>query len=92
MARQALRRRHITRRQPPPWLCPLAVEILWPQYRAREADGGLAAVDFETAVEPSKDDPSMQALKIDYHDVAQGAVRISRPEPEKNVQSWGGAG
>ena len=65
--------------------------LLWPLYRARAVEGGLVAFDFETAVEPSKDDPSMQALKIDYHDVAQNPRMLIRSIRDELVEILAGA-
>jgi hypothetical protein len=66
-------------------------KLVWPLYRTREAEGGLAAFDFETAVEPSKDDPSMEALKIDYHDVAANPKLLIRSIRDELVEIVPGA-
>ena len=66
-------------------------KLLWPLYRTRAAEGGRAAFDFETAVEPSKDDPSMRALKIDYHDVAENPRLLIRSIRDELVEIVPGA-
>lgn len=66
-------------------------KLLWPLYRTRSAEGGRAAFDFETAVEPSKDDPSMEALKIDYHDVTSNPRLLIRSIRDELVEIVPGA-
>jgi hypothetical protein len=66
-------------------------KLLWPLYRTRPAEGGRTAFDFETAVEPSKDDPSMQVLKIDYHDVAENPRLLIRSIRDELVEIVPGA-
>jgi hypothetical protein len=66
-------------------------KLLWPLYRTRPAEGGRAAFDFETAVEPSKDDPSMEALKIDYHDVVENPRLLIRSIRDELVEIVPGA-
>jgi hypothetical protein len=66
-------------------------KLLWPLYRSRPAEGGRAAFDFETEVEPSKDDPSMRALKIDYHDVAENPRLLIRSIRDELVEIVPGA-
>ena len=66
-------------------------KLLWPLYQSRPAEGGRAAFDFETAVEPSKDDPSMDALKIDYHDVAENPRLLIRSIRDELVEIVPGA-
>jgi hypothetical protein len=44
--------------------------LLWPRYRMRPTDEGLAAFDFETRIEPGRLDPGTEVLVIDYDPVA----------------------
>jgi hypothetical protein len=66
-------------------------KLLWPLYRTREAEGGRSAFDFETAVEASKDDPSTQVLKIDYHDVESNPRLLIRSIRDELVELVPGA-
>ena len=66
-------------------------KLLWPLYRTRAVEGGRAAFDFETAVEPSKDDPATQALKIDYHDVEANPKLLIRSIRDELVELVPGA-
>jgi hypothetical protein len=41
-------------------------KLFWPLYRTRPLGGDRSAFDFETRVEASEDDPSVEVLVIDY--------------------------
>jgi hypothetical protein len=41
-------------------------KLLWPLYGTKPIGGDRAAFDFETRVEPGKDDPDIDVLVIDY--------------------------
>jgi hypothetical protein len=66
-------------------------KVLWPLYATREAPGGRSAFDFETAVEPSKDDPSTQVMKIDYHDLDSNPSLLIRSIRDELVEVVPGA-
>ena len=66
-------------------------KALWPLYKTREAASGRSAFDFETAVEPSKDEPSTQVMKIDYHDVESNPRLLIRSIRDELVEIVPGA-
>ncbi len=66
-------------------------KLLWPLYATREAPGGRSAFDFETAIEPSKDDPFTEVMKIDYHDLDSNPSLLIRSIRDELVEVVPGA-
>ena len=61
-------------------------KLLWPLYGMRSDEGGRAAFDFETAVEPGKADPDVQVLKIDYEPVSDNPRLVIRQIRDELVE------
>lgn len=51
-------------------------KLLWPLYRTKDIGGDRAAFEFETRVEPGKDDPDIDVLVID-HSVVESNPRLA---------------
>ena len=66
-------------------------KLLWPLYSMGEAQGGKAAFDFETGVEPGKADPDVQVLKIDYAPVDRNPGLTIKPVRDELVEIVPGA-
>lgn len=66
-------------------------KLLWPLYKTRETEGGRTAFDFETAVEPSKDEPETEVMKIDYHDLDSNPGLLIRSIRDELVEVVPGA-
>jgi hypothetical protein len=67
-------------------------KLLWPLYGTKPAGGGnRAAFDFETELEPGKDDPDLTVLKIDYHDVTTNPRLLIRSIRDELVEIVPGA-
>ena len=66
-------------------------KLLWPLYATREARGGRSAFDFETAIEPSKDEPLTEVMKIDYHDLDSNPSLLIRSIRDELVEVVPGA-
>lgn len=69
----------------------LPAKLLWPLYSMGEADGDKAAFDFETGVEPGKDDPDIDVLKIDYAPMDRNPRFIIKPIRDELVEIVPGA-
>ncbi len=68
-----------------------AMKLLWPLYGTKNHPKGRAAFDFETAIEPGKDDPDRQVLKIDYAPVESNPGLIIRSIRDELVEIVSGA-
>jgi hypothetical protein len=66
-------------------------KLLWPLYGTKPSDRGRAAFDFETAVEPSKSESEIEALKIDYGPVESNPRLIIRRIRDELVELVPGA-
>lgn len=47
----------------------IVAKLLWPLYATRDYGSNRAAFDFETRIEPGKNDPDREVLVIDYYPV-----------------------
>jgi hypothetical protein len=65
--------------------------VLWPLYGPRAAPDGLTAFDFETYVEPGKQDPGTDVLVIDYAPVAENPRLLIRSIRDELVEIVPGA-
>jgi hypothetical protein len=61
-------------------------KVLWPLYGMKPDEGGRAAFDFETAVEPGKADPDVQVLKIDYEPIDENPGLVIRQIRDELVE------
>lgn len=61
-------------------------KLLWPTYSTREDPSGRAAFDFETAVEPSRSDAPIEAMKIDYAPVETNPRLVIRSIRDELVE------
>jgi hypothetical protein len=66
-------------------------KLLWPMYAMREYGSNLAAFDFETRVEPGKNDPDTDVLVIDYHPIEKNPNFIIRQIRDELVEIVPGA-
>jgi hypothetical protein len=66
-------------------------KLLWPLYKTGVAKGGRSAFDFETELEPGKNDPDVTVLKIDYHDVTSNPRLLIRSIRDELVEVVPGA-
>jgi hypothetical protein len=66
-------------------------KLLWPLYNTGAAQGGRSAFDFETQLEPGKNDPDVTVLKIDYHDVESNPRLLIRSIRDELVEVVPGA-
>jgi hypothetical protein len=66
-------------------------KLLWPLYGTSPLTGGRAAFDFQTRVEPSKDDPETDVLVIDYEPVESNPNFIIRRIRDELVEVVPGA-
>ena len=66
-------------------------KLLWPRYSTKEVDGGLAAFEFETRIEPGKHDPDTDVLVIDYAPVSDNPDLLIRKIRDELVEIAGGA-
>ena len=62
------------------------MKLLWPLYGTKLHPKGRSAFDFETAIEPGKDDPDREVLKIDYEPVDSNPGLIIRSIRDELVQ------
>jgi hypothetical protein len=66
-------------------------KLLWPMYAMREYGSNLAAFDFETRVEPGKNDTDTDVLVIDYHPIEKNPNFIIRQIRDELVEIVPGA-
>lgn len=66
-------------------------KLLWPLYSTGVAKGGRSAFDFETQLEPGKNDPDVTVLKIDYHDIESNPGLLIRSIRDELVEVVPGA-
>ena len=66
-------------------------KLLWPRYSTKEVDGGLAAFEFETRIEPGKHDPDTDVLVIDYTPVTDNPDLLIRKIRDELVEIAAGA-
>jgi hypothetical protein len=66
-------------------------KLLWPRYSTKEIEGGLAAFEFETRIEPGKHDPDTDVLVIDYAPVSENPDLLIRKIRDELVEVAGGA-
>lgn len=66
-------------------------KLLWPRYETKELDGGRAAFEFETRIEPGKHDPDTDVLVIDYAPVSDNPGLFIRKVRDELVEVAGGA-
>jgi hypothetical protein len=64
---------------------------IWPRYEPKRGPDGLLAFDFETRVEPGKEDPDTDVLVIDYHPVEENPDLLIRRIRDELVQIVPGA-
>ena len=69
----------------------LVAKLLWPLYNTKEYGSNRAAFDFETRVEPGKNDPDRDVLVIDYFPVASNPRFIIRQIRDELVEIVPGA-
>lgn len=68
------------------WSAPLS-KLLWPLYSMKEAKGeDKVAFDFQTYVEPGKDDPDLQVMVIDYSGVKSNPRLVIRSIRDELVE------
>ena len=70
---------------------PLAGEAARPRYATKEIEGGRAAFDFETRIEPGKQDPETKVLVIDDAPVTDNPDLLIRKIRDELVEIAGGA-
>ena len=66
-------------------------KLLWPLYGTKPYGSNRAAFEFETRVEPGKDDPDRDVLVIDYHPVESNPRFIIRQIRDELVEIVPGA-
>jgi hypothetical protein len=66
-------------------------KLLWPRYSTKEIEGGRAAFDFNTYVEPGKHDPDTDVLVIDYEPVSDNPDLLIRKIRDELVEVAAGA-
>lgn len=66
-------------------------KLLWPRYSTKEIEGGIAAFEFVTRVEPGKRDPDTDVLVIDYAPVSENPDLLIRKIRDELVEIAGGA-
>ena len=69
----------------------LVAKLLWPLYSTQEYGSNRAAFDFETRVEPGKNDPDRDVLVIDYFPVDSNPRFIIRQIRDELVEIVPGA-
>lgn len=65
--------------------------LLWPRYSTKEIEGGIAAFEFVTRVEPGKHDPETDVLVIDYAPVTDNPDLLIRKIRDELVEVVPGA-
>ena len=66
-------------------------KLLWPRYSTKEVEGGRAAFEFETRIEPGKHDPETDVLVIDYAPVTDNPDLLIRKIRDELVEIAAGA-
>ena len=66
-------------------------KLLWPLYGMRGYGSNLAAFDFETRIEPGKNDPGTDVLVIDYAPIEKNPNLIIRSIRDELVEITPGA-
>jgi hypothetical protein len=66
-------------------------KLLWPRYSTKELEGGRAAFDFVTRIEPGKHDPDTDVLVIDYAPVTDNPDLLIRKIRDELVEIAAGA-
>jgi hypothetical protein len=66
-------------------------KLLWPLYGMKAYGSNLAAFDFETRIEPGKNDPDTDVLVIDYRPIAKNPDLIIRSIRDELVEITPGA-
>jgi hypothetical protein len=66
-------------------------KLLWPRYETKEVEGGRAAFDFVTRIEPGKHDPDTDVLVIDYAPVTDNPDLLIRKIRDELVEIAAGA-
>jgi len=66
-------------------------KLLWPRYSTKEVEGGRAAFDFVTRIEPGKHDPGTDVLVIDYAPVTDNPDMLIRKIRDELVEIAAGA-
>jgi hypothetical protein len=66
-------------------------KLLWPLYRMKEYGSNIAAFDFETRVEPGRNDPDTDVLVIDYAPIEKNPDLIIRSIRDELVEITPGA-
>jgi len=66
-------------------------KLLWPRYETKEVEGGRAAFDFVTRIEPGKHDPDTDVLVIDYAPVTDNPDMLIRKIRDELVEIAAGA-
>jgi hypothetical protein len=69
----------------------LVAKLLWPLYSTKEYGSNRAAFDFETRVEPGRNDPDRDVLVIDYFPVNSNPRFIIRQIRDELVEIVPGA-
>jgi hypothetical protein len=69
----------------------LVAKLFWPLYNTKEYGSNRAAFDFETRVEPGKNDPDRDVLVIDYFPVDSNPRFIIRQIRDELVEIVPGA-
>jgi hypothetical protein len=66
-------------------------KLLWPRYSTKEVEGGRAAFDFVTRIEPGEHDPDTDVLVIDYAPVTDNPDMLIRKIRDELVEIAAGA-
>jgi len=69
----------------------IVAKLLWPLYNTKEYGSNRAAFDFETRIEPGKNDPDRDVLVIDYYPVESNPRFIIRQIRDELVEIVPGA-
>lgn len=64
----------------------LVGKLLWPLYSMRDHTDGKLAFDFETYVEPGKEDPDVNVMVIDYADIEKNPKLVIRKIRDELVE------
>ncbi len=66
-------------------------KVLWPLYSMKDSPAGKIAFDFETYVEPGKEDPDREVMVIDYADIKDNPRLLIRSIRDELVELVPGA-
>lgn len=69
----------------------IVAKLLWPLYNTKQYGSNRAAFDFETRIEPGKNDPDRDVLVIDYFPVVSNPRFIIRQIRDELVEIVPGA-